>query len=325
MNRRALITGAGGFVGHYLRAQLEGNGWEVVCTTLHGEGGGIPCDVTNAQEVLSVFHAAGRVTHVFHLAALTFVPLAMKEPGTVMQVNYGGTVNTLQAMEGLAQPARFIFIGSADAYGPPLRLPVDEDHPLIPQNPYAISKAAADDYCRFASKASSVESIRLRPFNHSGPGQPDNFVLSSFARQVAEIEAGLQPPVLRVGNLEAARDFLHVKDVVRAYELAALHGDPGEVYNICSGTAQALDAAVQTLCDLATVPISVEVDAERLRPVDVKTVAGSHEKFSARTGWQPEIRFESLLQDLLDYWRGELKTGSNTNPDAQGQQSSVDQ
>jgi GDP-4-dehydro-6-deoxy-D-mannose reductase len=305
MNRRALITGASGFVGRYLRDQLESRGWEVVATALNGESGLTACDVTNPRELEEVLRSAGDLTHVFHLAALTFVPLAMRDPETAMRVNYGGTVNVVRAMEALPHRPRLMFIGSADAYGPPQYLPLDEAHPLEPQNPYAISKAAADHYCRFAGKASGLEIVRLRPFNHSGPGQPDNFVLSSFARQVAQIERGQSEPVLRVGNLEAARDFLHVGDVVRAYELAAVEGEPGTVYNICSGRAQALDVAVQTLCALAKVPISVQVDPDRLRPVDVKTVTGSHEKITARTGWQPETQFETLLHDLLEYWRQE--------------------
>ncbi|MCC6144381.1 MAG: SDR family NAD(P)-dependent oxidoreductase [Candidatus Hydrogenedentes bacterium] len=305
MSGRALITGAGGFVGRYLRAQLEDNGWEVICASLEPAAGCRPCDVTRPDQVEALIREAGSLSHVFHLAAVTFVPFAMREPDTVMQVNYGGTVNVIKAVAQLAHGARVVFIGSADAYGPPQQLPVTEAHPLVPQNPYAIAKAAADHYCRFAGKSAGVDIVRLRPFNHTGPGQADNFVLASFARQVAEIEAGLRDPVLRVGNLQAARDFLHVKDVVRGYELAALHGEAGEVYNICSGKAQPLDEAVRLLCDLARVPVKVEVDAARLRPVDVKTVAGSHEKFTARTGWEPEVAFSGLLEDLLDYWRSQ--------------------
>ena len=174
---------------------------------------------------------------------------------------------------------------------------------MNPKNPYAISKAAADHYCGFLHEAGALDVVRVRPFNHAGAGQPDVFVLSNFARQVAGIESGRLAPVLRVGNLDARRDFSHVSDVVRAYEAIALQGEAGEVYNVCSGQAPRIHDAVDKLLQLCRVAIRVEPDPSRLRTVDVSEVRGSHEKLKARTGWQPELSFERVLLDLLNHWR----------------------
>jgi GDP-4-dehydro-6-deoxy-D-mannose reductase len=181
-------------------------------------------------------------------------------------------------------------------------LPLTEDHPLRPTNPYAISKAAADHYCSYLAKT-GFNVVCARPFNHTGPGQSDLFVLSSFARQIARIELGKNPPVLRVGNIQTSRDFSHVSDVVRAYELLALNGKTGEAYNISSGRPTVVRDALDELLNLSSTTITVEQDPERMRPVDVPISYGSHEKLTADVGWRPEIKFETLLKELLDYWR----------------------
>lgn len=301
----ALVTGAEGFVGQTLCAHLSAHGWEVRGSVLRDPPPGryFACDITDRVEVERMMTWASGVTHVFHLAALTFVPDSLQDPALAMTANLVGTIHLASAMKTHLPNARLIYVGSADAYGAPETLPVSEDHPLRPDNPYSISKAAADQYCGYLCKASPADIVRMRPFNHSGPGQLDRFVLSNFARQIAVIEAGNAEPVLRVGNLSAARDFSHVSDVVRAYELAALHGRPGEVYNVCSGQSRTIQAALDTLLSLSKTPIRVEVDEARLRPVDVKDIRGTHEKLTAHTGWKPKIPFEMLLADLLGYWR----------------------
>ena len=309
MSGRALITGAEGFVGRTLHRYLRRQGWEVLGAANRGQeaAGLIPCDITRPDDVEGLFERARNITHVFHLAAVTFIPESQRDPTHAMIVNVQGTIHLLQALEANAPHACFVYIGSSDVYGPPERLPIDETHPLNPVNPYAISKAAADHFCAFFQRSTDIDVIRMRPFNHSGPGQPSDFVLSSFARQVARIEAGMDPPVLRVGNLSAARDFCHVDDVVRAYELAALEGTPGEAYNVCSGEAHRIQEAIDILRSKAAVPIDIEVDPDRLRPVDVPQSYGSYAKLAQATGWRPEISFETLVKDLLTYWRQQLE------------------
>jgi GDP-4-dehydro-6-deoxy-D-mannose reductase len=212
----------------------------------------------------------------------------------------------LQACRNFTPDARFLNVGSAGAYGPPVSVPVTEEHPLNPEEPYSISKAAADQYCAFAHCAQGIDTIRTRPFNHSGPGQSDRFVLPAFAKQVAEIEAGQRPPQLQVGDVNTARDFLHVADVVRAYELAALKGKSGEAYNICFGRSFKIKEALHLLLDLSEVDIDVVIEEDRLRPVDIQNVYGSHDKLTDHTGWRPEIPLKTLLGELLDDCRKQV-------------------
>jgi GDP-4-dehydro-6-deoxy-D-mannose reductase len=304
--KRALVTGSEGFVGRVLCRHLADSGWDVVgCDARVAEGAEDRrrCDLTVASDVAATVACAGPLTHVFHLAGVTFVPQAIADPALAMAVNYGGLVHLLAALETARPQARVMVVGSSDVYGPPRVLPIAEDHPFAPANPYSISKAAADFYCAFLKGRSPLQIVRARPFNHSGPGQSDQFVLSSFARQVARIEAGREEPVLRVGNLAAARDFSHVRDVARAYELLALKGQDGEAYNICSGVSRTIRDAMERFLAMARVPIRVEVDPERWRPDSIPEVRGSCEKLASQVGWAPQIGFDELLREMLDDWR----------------------
>jgi GDP-4-dehydro-6-deoxy-D-mannose reductase len=306
MTRRALITGAGGFVGTVLHSYLAGLGWDTRCSDVQTPPGAenwFPCDVSDPVQVDRMIAWTGPVTHVFHLAAITFVPESGRDPSRTFAVNLQGAVHLAVALHKHAPDARLIFVGSAEVYGHPQFLPITEEHPIHPTNPYAISKAAADHYCAYAHCAEGLDVIRMRPFNHSGPGQADTFVLSSFAHQIAQIETGRLAPVLRVGNLETSRDFSHVNDVVRAYERAAIEGRSGEAYNVCSGRAVSIREALNKLLDLSGVAIRIEPDPDRMRVVDVIEARGSHEKLTAHTGWRPEISLDHLLADLLQYWR----------------------
>jgi len=304
MTGRALITGAGGFVGRHLRTHLDACGWETAGADLRGAE--ISCDISASDQVDAMLEAVGDVTHVFHLAAIAFVPTASADPSRTMAVNLEGTICLARLMEERCPKARLLFVSTSEVYGPPVSLPVTEAHALDPRNPYAISKAAADQYLGYLGNATKLDIVRARPFNHAGPGQSDDFVLSSFARQVAEMEAGLRETKLQVGNLSAARDFLHVRDVVRAYEMMARQGERGAVYNICSGASVQISEAVEKLQGLARVDVAVEPDPARLRPVDVPEVRGSYDKLHRLTGWRPEHTMDSLLSELLDYWRGEV-------------------
>ncbi len=306
MSRRALVTGAGGFVGTRLARHLEAQGWEVVRSGHPAVTDMIPCDFQDDKAVRALVANAGPLTHVFHLAAIAFVPDAERDPVRAMDVNLNGTIRLCTALRDVAAPPRLIFIGSSEIYGPPQALPMTEAHPINPANAYAISKAAADHYCAYLSRIRALDIVRMRPFNHAGPGQADSYVLSSFARQIAEIEAGLRPPVLETGNLEAARDFLHVDDVLRAYESAALHAPGGEAFNVSSGQAQRIQSALDQLLAMSSATIEVRHDPARMRPSDVPEVYGSSAKLTDMTGWRPEIAFETLLRDLLDYWRSSI-------------------
>lgn len=306
--KRALITGVRGFVGQHLRRHLLEKGWEVVgCDVTVDEPTDeeVPCNLCDAASIDQTVEWAGPVTHVFHLAAITFVPESGRNPVNTFDVNLLGTVRLAESIRRHTPTARMIFISTSEVYGHPESLPITEDHPLKPANPYAISKAAADEYCRYLQRAGLLNVIRMRPFNHTGPGQSDQFVLSSFARQVAEIEAGKREPVVRVGNLESLRDFLHVSDVVHAYECAALQGIAGEAYNVSSGQSVRVSDALKQLLSMARAPIRVEIDHDRLRPVDVPEALGSYERLRSQTGWNPKIPFAVLLADLLDYWRAQ--------------------
>lgn len=307
MSGRVLVTGSGGFVGRRLGAYLTAQGFEVFgCDLVVSDAPGEHriCDITDMASVEETIQWVLPLDFVIHLAAITFVPEAIQSPTQVVDVNLQGTIRLVEAMREHAPRARLVFVGSSEVYGPPQFIPVTEDHPFSPTNPYAITKAAADQYCRFCSENGRLDIVRMRPFNHSGPGQSDRFVLSSFARQIAEIEKGDCEPLLKVGDLGAARDFTHVDDVVRAYEAALLHGRSGEAYNICSGASHRIGGALEALVEMTKVEIRIEIDPERLRPIDVPELRGSHEKFSADTGWKPEIPFSQLLEELLDYWRG---------------------
>ncbi|MFP6597544.1 MAG: SDR family NAD(P)-dependent oxidoreductase, partial [Candidatus Hydrogenedentota bacterium] len=194
MSNRILITGAHGFVGKKLAAFLTSNGHTVLTTDYAGSGESEldrPCDISNADAVAELLEWATPLDAVVHLAAITFVPQAQADPARVIAVNLNGTMYLIDAMQQSTPEARLLFVSTSEVYGPPQKLPVYESHPFNPQNSYAASKAAADDYCRDIEASTKLNIVRMRPFNHSGPGQADSFVLSSFARQIAGMESGL--------------------------------------------------------------------------------------------------------------------------------------
>jgi GDP-4-dehydro-6-deoxy-D-mannose reductase len=309
MTQRVLVTGAEGFVGRVLCRHLRQSGVEVFGsdrTEIAGVAHHRACDVSIETQVRELVNWAAPVSCVYHLAAMTFVPTANKSPAAVIAANLEGTIHLACALHETQPGARLLCIGSAECYGPPATTPTTEDHPLNPGNPYAISKAAADQFCAFYHRSSGANIVRVRPFNHSGAGQSEHFVLPSFAKQIAEIEAGLRPHVIDVGDLSAARDFLHVNDVVRAYASLAEKGRTGEAYNVASGKAWTIQDALDQLLKRSTQSIQTRIAPDRIRPVDVPIVLGSHEKLTRETGWKPEIPFETILDELLAYWRSQV-------------------
>jgi GDP-4-dehydro-6-deoxy-D-mannose reductase len=314
---RALITGAGGFVGGHLCAYLLAcTDWDLLGTVYPR-----PVEAQPSEPRLRLVHADLRETanvlalvseerpdYIFHLAAQSFVPASFAGPWDTLENNIRGELNLLEAVRRSGLETRFLVIGSNEEYGAPKpgELPQTEDSPLRPNNPYAVSKVAQDFLGLQYYLAYEVPVVRVRPFNHTGPQQSPRFVVPAFASQVARIEAGLQEPVMKVGNLDAARDFTDVRDIVRAYHLAATQGEPGEVYNLASGRPQSIRGLLDMLLSYSETEIRVERDPARYRPVDVPEVYGSAEKFRRQTGWVPQIPFEQTLRDTLEYWRKQV-------------------
>jgi GDP-4-dehydro-6-deoxy-D-mannose reductase len=242
---------------------------------------------------------------ICHLAALSFVPDAERDPQAAYRVNVDGTLAVLGALRARAPRARLLYVGSADAYGAVHddELPIDEDVPLRPLTVYGASKAAADVTASQWSRAYGLDVVRARPFNHTGPGQSPAFVCPALARQVADIEAGRQAPRLRIGNLDPVRDLSDVRDVAAGYVALLERGMRGHAYNLCSGTGRTIREVVEAFLAAARVPIEVVQDPELARSVDVPRIVGSAERATADTGWRPAIAFERTVADLLDAWR----------------------
>lgn len=252
-----------------------------------------------------------RPARVFHLAALSSVADSWQDPGRTLCNNAGAQANLLAALVSLDPLPRVLVVGSADEYGEPkTSQPLDEDTPLRPITPYGVSKVAQDLLALQYHLSHGLPVVRVRPFNHIGPGQSPNFAVASFARQIAAIEAGSRPARLRVGNLRPRRDFTDVRDVVRAYQLALAEGRPGEVYNVGSGRAVALREVVQRLLRMSRVPIRVEVDSRRVRAVEARASVCDAGRLHRRTGWRPLIPLEQTLADTLDYWRRQVAAGT---------------
>ena len=257
----------------------------------------MPLEVTSEGSVAAAMDAA-RPQAVFHLAGQASVGESFNDPLGTWDVNATGTLRVACA---LPEGARLLLVSSAEAYGviPEHQQPISEDRPLRPTNPYASSKAAAE-MAALTAGSRGVEVVVARSFNHTGPGQDVRFALPSFARQLAAIRAGEAEPLLRVGNLSARRDMLDVRDVVRAYVRLVEAGEPGGVYNVCSGQARSMAEAVDELVDLSGTRARVEVDPARVRPVDVPLLLGDNARLRA-LGWTPAVSFRQTLSDLLEW------------------------
>lgn len=313
---RALITGAGGFVGGHLCQYLLGHtDWELAGTvfgapTVERREARLvlyPADLRDPSEVQALADET-QPDYVFHLAAQSFVPASFADPWDTLENNIRAELNVLEAARRSGREVSVLVIGSNEEYGAPEpdELPQTEESPLRPSNPYAVSKVGQDFLGLQYHLAYGLPVVRVRPFNHTGPGQSPRFVVPAFASQIARIEAGLQEPVMKVGNLSTARDFSDVRDIVRAYHLAATEGEPGEVYNLASGQARSIEGLLETLLSYSEADIQIEKDPDRYRPADVPVVYGSAEEFRRRTGWEPQIPFERTLQDTLEYWRKQV-------------------
>jgi GDP-4-dehydro-6-deoxy-D-mannose reductase len=268
----------------------------------------IDCDLTDPSGCIELLEKV-KPAYIFHLAAQSFVPDSWKNPQATISDNIMMQLNLFEAIRHLHLDPVVQVALSSEEYGRvyPHELPITERNALRPLSPYAVSKVGQDMLAYQYFDSHKLRVIRTRAFNHEGPRRGEVFVTSNFAKQVAEIEAGLAPPVLRVGNLSAKRDWSHVKDVVRAYWLSVHHCKPGEDYVIASGTARSIQEMVDFLLSQTKVKIQVETDPSRMRASDVKVVEGDPRKFKAATGWAPEFTFEDMILDILNYWRDLVK------------------
>ena len=289
------MTGGWGFAGSHLVTLLRERGEEPAAPRRS------ELDLLDSEAV-AAFVRRLQPRAVFHLAARASVRRSWEDPGETLRANLGMTLNVLEAVrrEGPGAPA--LLVGSGEIYGNPERLPVDEDARLRPQNPYAVSKAGCDLLGGQYADAHKLGVVRIRTFNHAGPGQSEEYVVGTLTRQVAEAElAGRGEARLRVGNLDAARDFTDVRDVVRAY--AAAVELPAGVYNVCSGRSVSVLELVEELGRVASVEVRAEVDPERVRAHEVPEIRGSADRLREATGWEPEIPLERTLSDALAVWR----------------------
>jgi GDP-4-dehydro-6-deoxy-D-mannose reductase len=298
---KALVTGAAGFVGHYLLAHLADFGDEPVATD-RATGGP---DLLDSAALTALF-AAERPEVVYHLAGQADVGRSWQEPLATFRANAEGTLNVLTAARE-AGVRRVVTVTSADVYGrvAPEDLPLSEQAPLQPVSPYAASKAAADLVAQQAFLGQGQEVIRVRAFNHLGPGQSEQFVCSALAARIARNEVSGEA-TLRVGDLSAKRDFTDVRDVVRAYRLLAAAGHPGEAYNVCSGVSVSVQSVAEQLLALAHHPMDLVVDQALLRPIDLPDLRGDASKLLSHTGWAPALLLKEILSDLLEHWRSQI-------------------
>jgi nucleoside-diphosphate-sugar epimerase len=300
--RRILVTGATGFVGKHLLPVLAARFPDAAMLA--------PAfDVTDPDATAAAIKDA-TPDAVVHLAAVAAIPAAQNDPETAWQVNLLGTLRLARALRATSPEAVLLWVGSADAYGASFRAgtPLDESALLAPLNTYGATKAATD-LALGAMAADGLRVVRARSFNHTGPGQSPSFVVPAFARQVARIAAGLQPPVLDVGALDPRRDFLDVRDVCAAYATILERGDrlpAGTVLNIASGVPRRISDVLQWLIDRAGVPVEVRTDAARLRTTDIPVALGDAGLARALLDWAPGIAWEQTLADVLDDWNARV-------------------
>lgn len=295
---KALVTGANGFVGRHLAEHLRSCGDDVVLMD-RANGG---ADLTNRREVSDEI-AAAEPEVIYHLGGASDVGGSWTHPIETFEANANGTLHVLVAAREVGA-RRVLVVSSADVYGKvePHELPLTEESPLRPTSPYAASKVAADHLGQQAWLGHGLEVLRVRAFNHIGPGQSDRFVVPAIAERVArnELTGGHEVPV---GNLSARRDITDVRDVVRAYRMLVENGAPGEVYHVCSGKDVQISDIADRLLARAGHPMHLVSDPARMRPVDLAVLRGSNEKLRAATGWQPDHSLDDTLRDVLDDWR----------------------
>ncbi len=315
---RALITGCNGFVGRALTRRLMAGGYDVFGADRADSQGGFQGreyytgDLRDAAFVAHVIDEA-QPSCIIHLAAQSSVRESFDNPVETLDGNTRPALNLLSHLRKTGSRARVLLVGSADEYGTvdPGDLPLEESRTPNPESPYALAKSVQNQYGRMFARLYEIDTIMTRSFNHTGPGQRDIFVLSSFARQVTEIGRGIRPETIDVGNLDVKRDFLDVRDVCDAYVVLLKKGRTGETYNVCSGKSYRIGDLLREMCRLADVQVTIRVDAGRLRPVDMPELRGDPARLREHTGWTAKRPIETTLKSLLDSWAEQIGKEGN--------------
>ena len=303
-----LVTGAGGFAGGHLIELLAGSadlvGWsrtqpppEIAALAKWQR-----VDILDREQVTDTI-ATLRPDSIFHCAGLPHVAESWADTAAPLATNVLGTHRLIEAVERVGARCRIVVTGSAQVYAPSNE-PIAEDDRIAPSSPYALSKLAQEQLA-LRSNSDTVAIIVTRPFNHTGPRQKPSFLAPSVARQIVMFERGLLEPVLKVGNLDPSRDIMDVRDAVRAYAALMKTGTPGTIYNVASGVARPVRSIVEALVSRARVPVRIEQDPSRIRPSDVPVLAGNPRRLQQSTGWSPQVSFEKMVDDLLEYWRAQ--------------------
>lgn len=311
---KALIIGGAGFVGSYLIDHLLNDcGWNVIVTKLenetieHNDITVYNLNILEKQSIISLLKKV-RPDYIIHLAAQSSVSLSWANPALTIDVNIKGSVNVLDSARELDYNPRILLIGSGEEYGRilPHEIPITENTPTRPGNIYAATKACQNMIGKIYADAYKMDVIMVRAFNHIGPKQSPVFVVADFCKQVAEIEKGLREPIMQVGNLNAKRDFTDVRDIVRAYSLLLQKGKAGEIYNVGSGKAVSIEEILKLILSYSKANITVEVDKNKLRPVDVPIIEADITKLQEVTGWSTTISLEETIKQTLEYWRNNV-------------------
>lgn len=318
VKKKALVTGITGFVGSHLaefllKENIEVYGivrWRSKADNIENLREKIHLEEADLLDAHSLYSTVDKIKpdFIFHLAAQSYVVSSWASPVNTLEVNVIGSANLFEAVRKAKLNIPIQIACSSEEYGMvyPDEVPIKETNPLRPLSPYAVSKLAMDYLGYQYFKSYGLRILRTRGFNHTGPRRGDVFAESTFAKQIAEIEKGMREPVVYVGNLDAKRDYTDVRDMVAGYYLAVLKGEPGEVYNICSGKAWKIGDVLEYLLSQGKVKVTVKKDPKRMRPSDVPILLGDNSKFVKKTGWQVTIPMEKTLKDLLDYWREEV-------------------
>ena len=319
---KVLLTGAAGFVAsHFVTFVREEKPGVEMLGVVRPHGGAVAPRAGGVRTVEADLCDLAAVDAIFdqlspdaivHLAGQSSVHQSWLDPGGTLRNNVLGVANLLDAVRRRGLKPAVLVVGSAEEYGAvdPRDVPLAETAPLRPTSPYAVSKVAQGLLAVECGGAAGMRVVRTRTFHHTGPGRGEAFAESSFARQIAEIEAGLRPSVLQVGNLEAVRDFTDVRDVVRAYWALLEKGAPGAVYNVCSGRGRRIRELLDALLDKARIRVEIAVDPGRLRPSDLPVLVGDPARLKAATGWEPRIDLDVTLGELLDDWRARVRASA---------------